>query len=185
MDKRKTFQIKSLVIVVFFWLIVSCESDNGLTQAIQDGTSDGQNVPGIPLEDESTVLVIPEGTNLRINYVDPAFQAVASKEYILQQWNGMKRCLEIEVPDGYIVVEREVIPTLETIDVIQLPDQSFAAAATDGELDGLIQILVDDFDPTIADRGYFFRQIIGPYMWRYNGLEDRRYDPNCAAFVVM
>lgn len=136
------------------------------------------------LEDETANLVIPDGTNLRINYVDSAYELIADPEYVLQQWQGMKTCLEVDVPDGYILIEREVLPPSNATDVIQLPDQSFAASALDRENDVYIQIRVDDFDPALEDRGYFFRQIIGPYMWRYNGFDARTYDPYCAAFVV-
>ncbi len=184
MDNKKTFRNKNLIIAVCIWLLASCDSGNRFNPSGLGDNGDSQDDPSEPLEDENGVLVIPLGTNLRIRYVDSDYQDIASKEYILSQWQGMQTCLQVSVPDGYIVVEREVIPTFDTVDVIQLPDQSFAAAATDNQLDGLIQIIVDDFDPTIVDRGYFFRQIIGPYMWRYNGLQERRYDPNCAAFVV-
>ncbi len=184
-QSKKLFFISGMACTALL-LLTSCSSGEDLAQVLNEAEDSTQtlSMPIGTLEDETADLVIPEGTNLRINYTDPAYSFVVSAEYILQQWRGMKTCLEVDVPDGYILVEREVIPPAQATDVIQLPDQSFAASATDRQSDVFIQILVDDFDPSLDDRGYFFRQIIGPYMWRYNGLDNRRYDPNCAAFVV-
>ena len=169
----------------------SSEGDFSVTEnrpinsaASEDETLSGEGVIDGTLEDETANLVIPQGTNLRINYVDSAYALIAEPDYIVQQWQGMKTCLEVDVPDGYILVEREVLPPSNATDVIQMPDQTFAASVLDREDDAYIQIRVDDFDPSIEDRGYFFRQIIGPYMWRYNGRDARSYDPYCAAFVV-
>ncbi len=165
----------------------SSSDDSGSSQeqsAPEEENTGLQSTPTGTLEDESANLVIPEGTNLRISYADSDYALVATPEFILQQWIGMKTCLQVDVPDGYILVERDVYPPADATHVIQLPDQTFAASALDREYDVFIQILVDDFDPEMEDRGYFFRQIIGPYMWRYNGYDDRTYDPNCAAFVV-
>lgn len=145
--------------------------------------NNGQSSPTGTLEDESKNVVIPEDSNLRINYADPAYEIVASASFIMQQWNGMKQCLQVEVPDGYILVERDVIPPENATHVLQMPGKAFASAL-DREFDVFIQIRVDDFSQDNDDRGYHFRQIIGPYMWRYNKLNARAYDRNCAAFVV-
>ena len=181
------------VLLVGILALGACSSDSDFSvtenrplnsESTDNETLSGQGAIDGTLEDETANLVIPEATNLRINYVDSAYQLIADPEYILRQWQGMQTCLEVEVPDGYILVEREVLPPSNATDVIQMPDQTFAASALDRESDVYIQIRVDDFDPALEDRGYFFRQIIGPYMWRYNGRDARTYDPYCAAFVV-
>ena len=96
----------------------------------------------------------------------------------------MKSCLQVEAPDPYVLIEREVLPPDNATDVIELPGDQFAASVLDREYDAFIQIRVDDFDPQTESRGFFFRQIIGPYMWRYNGYPDQTYDYYCAAVVV-
>lgn len=159
--------------------ISGCSSDEEAAIA----ENNGQSSPTGTLEDESENVVMPGDSNLRINYADPAYEIVASPDFILQQWNGMKQCLQVEVPDGYILVERDVIPPENATHVLQMPGKAFASAF-DREFDVFVQIRVDDFSVDSDDRGYHFRQIIGPYMWRYNGLDARSYDPNCAAFVV-
>ncbi|MDO6460558.1 hypothetical protein Q4485_07615 [Granulosicoccaceae sp. 1_MG-2023] len=162
----------------------SSESESaGLSEdgAVSDA---GESTPTGTLEDETAYVVVPEGTDMRINYASEAYEDMAEPDYILSQWDGMKTCLQVEAPDPYILVEGTVIPVSGANDTIQMPDQSYAASALDREYDAFIQIIVDDFDPETADRGYFFRQIIGPYMWRYNGYSERSYDPRCAAFVV-
>lgn len=160
-------------------LLAGCGSDGDSAGA----DNLGQSTPTQILEDDSAYIITPDGSGLRINYIDPNFEVIASPDFILQQWSGMKQCLQVEVPDGYIVVESEVLPPEDSTHVIQMPGKVFASAL-DREFDVLVQVLVDDFSEESEDRGYHFRQIIGPYMWRYNELDARAYDPNCAAFVV-
>ncbi len=159
-----------------------CSSDT-FTEATTEDVSQQQSSPTGALEDETIGIVIPGDSNLRINYTDPSYEFVATPDFILQQWNGMKQCLQVEVPDGYILVERDVVPPEDATHVLEIPGKAFASAL-DREFDVFIQIRVDDFSEESDDRGYHFRQIIGPYMWRYNELNARSYDPNCAAFVV-
>ena len=179
--KQKSI-ITSLLFVSVLGLSACGSEDNFSVNDPEEATA--QSSLNETLEDDTVNLVIPEGTNLRINYVDSAYALIATPEYIAHQWNGMKSCLEVEVPDSFIRVEKVVQPPANVTDVIQMPDQTFAASIVDGEEDASIQILVDDFNPGVEDRGYFFRQIIGPYMWRFNGYDARTYDPYCAAFVV-
>lgn len=179
-------QLKAVAGLIFTGLLFlgGCDQeDNFAVEDAPQAASDQGETNGT-LEDGTENLVIPDGTNLRINYVDAAYALIATPEYIVQQWNGMKTCLEVDVPDGYILVERDVKPPSNATDVIQMPDQTFAASALDRQEDVYIQIRVEDFDPSTEDRGYFFRQIVGPYMWRSNGFDARSYDPYCAAFVV-
>ncbi|HBR98688.1 MAG TPA: hypothetical protein DD979_15135 [Gammaproteobacteria bacterium] len=165
--------------------LTACSSDGEFAEPeySQQTPYEGGTPPGA-LEDEASKFHIPEGTNLRIEYADARDLDNASPSYVLNQWTGMKGCLQVDVPDGQILIERIVTPPADANDVIQMPDQSFAASALDRDNDVLIQIISDDFDPEVEDRGYFFRQIIGSYMWRYNGRDERTYDPYCAAYVV-
>lgn len=174
-------------------IALSACSESGTTDPVADSadqgtaetdSSEGESTPTEVLEDESAYVLIPEGTNLRINYANESYEVIADPDYLLSQWNGMKNCLQVDAPDPYVLIEREVVPVSGATDTLQMPDQSYAASVLDREFDAFVQIIVDDFDPETADRGYFFRQIIGPYMWRYNGYSERSYDPRCAAFVV-
>lgn len=153
-------------------------------QTAESDIGDATSTPTGALEDESAYVVIPEGTNMRINYANESYELIATPDYLLSQWNGMKHCLQVEAPDPYVLIEREVVPVNGATDTIQMPDQSYAASVLDREYDAFVQIIVDDFDHETADRGYFFRQVVGPYLWRYNGYSERSYDPRCAAFVV-
>lgn len=162
-------------------IVTGCGSDEDVIVA--EVPDSGNSTPTETFEDDSAYVVTPDGSGLRINYVDPNYETIATPDFILQQWSGMKQCLQVEVPDGYIVVEANVIPPENATHIIEMPGKAFASAL-DREFDVFVQIRVDDFSEDSDDRGYHFRQIIGPYMWRYNELDARAYDPNCAAFVV-
>jgi hypothetical protein len=160
-------------------------SDDEYREVVAAG--DEQNPPArpsSPQDDEVGIVVIAEGTNLRIHYENATYESIAESSLLLRQWKGLKQCLQVDVPDAYISIEQTVTPPEGVTDVIQLSNQAFVASVLDRELDAYVQVVIDDFAHDQEDRGLFFRQIVGKYMWRYMGYSERTYDPTCVRTIV-
>lgn len=137
----------------------------------------GNLLTEVPLIVDHRVLA---NTGLQIVYTEPNQAEVADALEIEYWWVYMQQCLEQTAQVPIVLVRRGVVKPF-TADDDLLFHYGVPVASATGQDHNILQISDSDFDGSLGDAGFYFRSMIGRYLWAIAHLKVGEYPYHCAS----
>ncbi|MBX2880610.1 MAG: hypothetical protein KTR32_11785 [Granulosicoccus sp.] len=150
-------------------------SESSITSALNDA-------PGFLHDPDIALIVTPVSSQITVAYADANLQQRVNAEYVSDEWEKMKLCLDVSAQPPVVLVIDGWIDASAGDDVLfNITGRRLATSTHRTDSTNLIQISTYDFDGSQGNPGFHLRSILGRYLWSVNQLPAVGYNTGCAS----